>query len=65
MVDKQLGSEEWVEIEAINALNYEEILDENAPTGKCSSITECIIAGLDTEAVRSLRNAEFQRLQGL
>lgn len=65
MVDKQVGPEEWTEIEAINALNYEEILDENAPTGKCSSITECIIAGLDAEAVRALRNAEFQRLQGL
>lgn len=51
--DKQVGPERWEEIEAVNPLNGEAAT--HLEGGRCSAVTECIVVGMDAEAVRRAR----------
>lgn len=47
MVDVQTGPESWEEVEAVSALNK---LNESGgiePVGRCSAVTECLVACVD------------------
>ncbi len=53
MAEKKSGEGQWQELEGPVALNYDELKDSAAPTGPCTSVTSCIVAGIDVDALRS------------